>query len=257
MSSYQCCPGHREQYYDLLLKHLEETKEFRKQIYDRVNIANVRRILEIGCRMGYLTKEIREFSNAQITAIDSDHKILAEAMDRVSGVEFYRETGEKLSMRDESFDIIISHYLFMWADKPFGSLMELVRVCKPNGYVIAIAEPDIKAWIEDPDLGFEDYQYEVVRKLQGNPEIGRKLYALFTSAGLETDIYVNVHIWEEKSMKDFVLKGWQIVQDEGILTPEECQAKIEKELEIIESHLRFLAIPTITAVGRKKAKKQE
>lgn len=251
MSDPKCCPGIKEEYYDLLLRHLEETKDFRKKIYDLVGIADVRRVLEVGCRMGYITQEIREISSAQITAIDSDHKILAEAMENVQGVEFYRETGEKLSMRDNSFDIVISHYLFMWTEKPFGSLMELVRVCKPGGYIIALAEPDVKAWIEDPDLGFEDYQYEVIKNIGGNPEIGRKLYALFTSAGLETDMYVNVHVWEEEAMRDFVTNGWQIVREEGIISAEEYEEKIQKELEIIKNHLRFLAIPTITAVGKK------
>ncbi|MCG3260801.1 MAG: class I SAM-dependent methyltransferase, partial [Candidatus Heimdallarchaeota archaeon] len=124
---------HPLHYYEEFLREIEYTKEFRKKIYEKVGLKNARRVLEVECRQGIISQELRNETKAQITAIDPDHINIANASEKIKGIEFYREVADKLSMRDDSFDIVFCHYYFIWKPKPFGVLMELKRVVKEGG----------------------------------------------------------------------------------------------------------------------------
>ncbi|MHA1259961.1 MAG: class I SAM-dependent methyltransferase, partial [Candidatus Heimdallarchaeaceae archaeon] len=155
--STKFCPDHSPEYYEVFLRELEPTYEFRRKIYDEIGLKNARRVLEVGSRIGIISQELRNETEAQITAVDSNHLHIAEASENVEGIEFYKVDAEKLPMRDESFDIVICHYFFLWLTKPFKTLIELKRVCKKGGYIVDLAEPDYKAWIENPDLELGKY----------------------------------------------------------------------------------------------------
>ena len=245
------CPDHSPEYYEEFLREMEYTKSFRKKIYEEIGLKNARRVLEVGCRQGYLSKEIREETEAQITAIDSNHVNIADASELVKGVEFYRETADKLSMRDESFDIVLCHYFFLWKPKPFGSLMELKRVCKKGGYVVALAEPDYLGWIENPNLGLGENHKKTIEMQGGDPSTGRKLLSVFSSGGLETSIHVNTRIWPQDELEGCIEKEWTNIFNQGLISEEEYKAKIEEEKKIIADKLRVVALPIFTAVGKK------
>ncbi|MCG3216418.1 MAG: class I SAM-dependent methyltransferase [Candidatus Heimdallarchaeota archaeon] len=107
-------PDHSPEYYEHFLREMESTRSFRKKIYNKIGLKSARRILEVGCRQGILSQEFRNETEAQITASDSDHINIADASERVKCVEFFRESADKLSMRDESYDIVFCHYFFIW-----------------------------------------------------------------------------------------------------------------------------------------------
>jgi len=251
MTGEKFCPDKCPAYYRLFITHLDASKDFRADIYDLIKLKNVRRILEVGTKIGYIAKEIREIAAGQITAIDSDHVLLAEAMENVEGVEFFRETGTKLSMRNNSFDIVLNHFYFMWFPKSFGVLMELVRVCKKGGYIVALSEPDLGGWIEYPDNNLGKYHQEAILKSGGIPDIGRRLYAIFSSAGLKTQIFTFLQFWEPTKLKQYVLQSWDLLLEEGIINKDEYNERIEKEREYIENNIRIVAIPIFAAIGQK------
>ena len=245
------CPEHSQQYYEEFLREIKHSREFRKKIYNEIGLKDARRVLEVGCRSGVISKELREFTEAQITAIDSDHLAIAEASSNIKGVEFFRDTEEKLSMRDESFDIVICHYFFLWRTKPFGLLMELKRVCKTGGYVVALAEPDYSGWIEHPNLELGKYHRESLKGQGANHSVGRSLLSLFSSGGLETSVYVNARIWTKEELEECIEKEWQNVLDEGFISEEEYLVKIEEEKRIIAENLRIIVLPFFSAIGKK------
>ncbi len=245
------CPEHSQQYYKEFLREINNSLEFRKKIYDQIGLKDVRRVLEVGCRNGIITKELREHTEAQITAIDSDHLAIAEASSNIKGVEFFRDTEEKLSMRDESFDIVVCHYFFLWRTKPFGLLMELKRVCKTGGYIVALAEPDYSGWIEHPNLELGKYHEETLKDQGANPSIGRSLLSLFSSGGLETSVYVNARIWTKEELENCIENEWKNVLDKGLISEEEYNNKIEEEKRHIDENLRVIALPFFSAIGKK------
>jgi len=241
------CPS----YYQLFLSHLDASKEFRERIYKYIELENARRILEVGTRVGYIAKEIRNKASGQITAIDSNHMLLAEAMENVDGVEFFRETGTKLSMRNNSFDIVMNHFYFIWFPKSFSVLMELVRVCKKGGFVVALTEPDLGGWIEYPENYLGKYHLQTIEKNGGLPDIGRRLYAIFTSAGLKTQIFTFLQFLGPNKLKDYVSQSWKFLFEQKVITEEEYSHRLEKEMEYIENNIRIIAVPIFAAVGKK------
>ncbi len=245
------CPDQCPHYYKEFLREIDFGQSFRKGVYKEIGLKNARRILEVGCRTGIISHEIRKESDAQITAIDSDHMNIAEASERVQGVEFYRETADKLSMRDEIFDIVLCHYLFLWKPKPFGTLMEMKRVLKKGGYIVALAEPDYGAWIEHPDLGLGKRHMEALFNQGANPQIGRGLLSIFSSGGLDTKVFVNSRIWGQEELEGHIADEWFNIQKEGLISEEEYNAKIEEEKKVIENNLRIISLPIFTAIGKK------
>ena len=245
------CPDHSPEYYEEFLREIEYTKEFRKKIYEEVGLKGARRVLEVGCRQGVISQELRDATEAQITAIDSDHINIADASQRIKGVEFFREAADKLSMRDDSFDIVFCHYFFLWKPKPFGVLMELKRVVKEGGYIVALAEPDYLGWIENPDLGLGKNHMKAIKEQGGNPAVGRRLLSIFSSGGMDTSIHINTRIWTHEELEGCIEHEWQNVFEQGLITEEEFKAKVEEEKKIISEKLRVVALPVFSAIGKK------
>lgn len=245
------CPDECPHYYEEFIREINFSRPFRKKIYDSINLKNAKRILEVGSRIGIISQELREFSDAQITAIDADHLMIAEASEKVKGVEFFRQNEDKLSMRDESYDIVLCHYFFMWKPKPFASLMELIRVCKKGGYVVALAEPDYGGWIEHPNLRLGEYHQKAIMQHGGNPQVGRTLQSIFSSAGLETKNYINTRIWEREELENNIANEWFNIRKENLITEEEYKTKVEEENKIIEDDLRIIALPIFTTIGKR------
>ncbi|NPD88362.1 MAG: methyltransferase domain-containing protein [Asgard group archaeon] len=245
------CPDKCPHYYEEFVKEIHFSRSFRKQIYETIELKKAKRILEIGSRIGIISQELREFSDAQITAIDADHLMIAEASDRVKGVEFFRSSEDKLTMRDESFDAVICHYFFIWKPKPFASLMEMIRVCKKGGYIVALAEPDYGGWIEHPNLGLGEYHQKAIKQHGGNPNFGRSLQSIFSSAGLETKKHINSRIWDKEELENNIANEWFNIKKENLITDDEYNSKVEKELKLIQDNLRIIALPIFTAIGKK------
>jgi len=251
------CPDHSPEYYEAFIRELEHTTKFREEIYEKVGLKTARRILEVGFRQGWITEEIRKNTKAQITAIDPDHINVADAAEKIKGVEFYRDAADKLSMNDQSFDVVFCHYFFIWKSHPFKALMELRRVCKKGGYIVALAEPDYSGWIEHPELELGKYFYKAIEKEGGYPTIGKRLLSIFSSAGLETTIFVNSRIWTSEEIENCIENDWNVILQEGLINEEQYNEKIEQEQAIMKNKLRVIAFPVFTAIGKNVVLKEE
>ena len=86
------------------------TEMFRTQIYRRINLLKAKKILDVGCGTGVITREIRKKCSAKITAIDIDPDMIKFAKKRVSNVDFRVENVEELSDKKGSFDIVLFHH---------------------------------------------------------------------------------------------------------------------------------------------------
>ncbi len=230
------------------------TKGFRNQIYREIGLKNARRILEVGCGTGIISKELREKTSAQITAIDRDRLLIAHAQENIDEVEFYRMSVEELSFRDETFDVVICNYFFLWLDEPFKALIEMIRVCKVGGYVVALGEPDYGGWLEYPELELGKKHYSSLKKQGANPEIGRILLPLFESTNLNTKVNVIAQIWSKEELKEQIENEWKLVLEAEEITQEEYEEKIKKEFKAIDDNMRLIFLPLFTAIGKKEKK---
>lgn len=227
------------------------TKGFRNNIYRQIGLLNEKRILEVGCGTGVITREIRRKCSAKITAIDSDSLMIEKAKTEVENVNFLVESAASMTAKSASYDIVFSHYFFLWLPKPSDVLHEMVRVCKKGGYVIALAEPDYGGWIENPELRLGKYHVESLKEQGANPFIGRQLLDLFQSANLETSISVVAQTWSRKHLTENIEEEWRRVLETSKISEKEFTDIIKKEKELIKKNIRMIFIPIFTAVGRK------
>ncbi len=86
--------------------------------------APVRRILEVGCGAGALTRQLRAlFPEAAFTAIDFSKGMIDEARRNAPGVRFICCDGETYADRTAApFDLIVSNATVQWFSDPAGAL---------------------------------------------------------------------------------------------------------------------------------------
>ena len=92
-----------------------------------------------------------------------------------------------LPFADQSFDVVLCHFLLLWLKTPVVALKEMARVCMPGGAVLALAEPDHDSRIDSP-LELEKLgrlQTHGLKEQGANTRAGRQLSGWFIQAGLE------------------------------------------------------------------------
>jgi ubiquinone/menaquinone biosynthesis C-methylase UbiE len=99
------------------------------------------KILEIGCGAGSATQFLAAACpKAEITAVDISEPYLELAKSRIPAVKFAHGLGENLSYDDESFDVVVSVFLFHELPKAIRQkvLLESARVLKKNGLLVIV-----------------------------------------------------------------------------------------------------------------------
>lgn len=247
--------------HELHQRYLLQTKwtlENRHRLYSLARLDSASRVLEVGSGTGAITHELNAIHSVSAYGIDIDPQVVAfaHAIDKPS--QYVIGDGGTLPYPDGCFDISLCHFLLLWVRKPLQVLTQMRRVTKPEGAILALAEPDYGGRIDYPeDLELVgDLQAEGLRRQGADPLMGRKLRMLFTEVDLE-----NIHVG--------VLGGqWHGIPDEMTIDSE-IQALIRDvagyvtDLELDEfisanqvawsrGH-RLLFVPTFYACGWKPA----
>ena len=131
----------------------------------------------------------------------------------------------------------------------------MVRVTKPGGWILALAEPDYGGRIDFPR------ELEIIGQAQiqalldqgANPYLGRTLRALFHSAQL-TEIRAGLlgGEWQGSLNEDQLVSEWEtLAQDLSDLLPaDEIERFRRIDHEAWEMGTRILFVPTFYAAGR-------
>jgi protein-L-isoaspartate O-methyltransferase len=156
-------------------------------------------VLEAGCGVGAQTKIIAAKNpDSRFLSIDISEESLKTAKDTIvslgiHNVEFKQSDIYNLPFKDETFDSVIVCFVLEHLHKPVQALMELKRVLKKGGTMIAI-EGDHGSTFFYPDSKYAhlaiDCQIQLQKQSGGNSNIGRELFPLFKSIGL-SDISVS------------------------------------------------------------------
>ena len=94
----------------------EESREYRHMVYNKVDIQNKKRILDVGCGTGAVTKDIASLTNGKITAIDIDEKKLEIAKKYLKdekNVELMLADVQDLPFADNTFDLVVFNILLI------------------------------------------------------------------------------------------------------------------------------------------------
>ncbi len=111
--------------------------KWREMLWSKVEGSD---ILEIGVGTG---KNFPHYlKDAEITAIDFSEKMLSRAREkaRKQGVQvgLQQMDVQNLEFEDNTFDTVVASFVFCSVPDPIRGLMEVKRVCKPEGKVLLL-----------------------------------------------------------------------------------------------------------------------
>jgi SAM-dependent methyltransferase len=223
----------------------------RRYIFDRIGVQPSQRILEVGCGSGAVLESLAKDGFSNSIGLDVDYAALRLALPE----SVANANALPVPFTRSSFDISLCHFLLLWVSDPLKVLKEMVRIAKPGGWVIALAEPDYGGRVDFPD---ELKQLGEVQSLalQGHGAdvyIGRKLKTLFADCGLE-----NIHSgiisaeWEHGfNQAEFDLE-WSVFRKdlEGRVPSEELEKYYRVDLDASRQGKRVLFVPIFYAFGQ-------
>jgi ubiquinone/menaquinone biosynthesis C-methylase UbiE len=170
-------------FYDPIVKLLGGDAA-RKTLVEQADLRAGQRVLEVGCGTGTLVLMIkREHKNAEVVGIDPDPKALKRARDKAArsglSVQFDQGFGDQLPYPDESFDRVLSSFMFhhLPAAEKDKFLAQVRRVLKRGGsfHLLDFEETGKHGWFA--------HLLHAHHRLEDNTR--ERVIALVKGAGLE------------------------------------------------------------------------
>ncbi len=160
------------------------TRPLRSYLFERAGLERARRVLEVGCGTGAILEDLE--TPATVFGLDLDLARLGQAKVHAARAALACADGLHLPFPDGTFDICFCHFLLLWLGQPLEALLEMHRVTRPGGYILALAEPDYADRLDEPSelapLG--RFQADSLRSQGAQPDLGKRLATLFRQAGL-------------------------------------------------------------------------
>jgi len=231
------------------------TRQTRRWLYQQAGLEQASAVLEVGCGSGVIVGELAESSTARVVGLDVDARFLDLAQQHTRRMALVRGDALDLPFADATFDIVVCHYLLLWLSDAARGVQEMARVARRSGCVLACADPDYGGRLDHPPelakLG--QLQAKALRQQGADPEIGRRLGALFTAAGLATTVGTMAGQWTVPATPDASFEAeWTMRAHDlaGMLSPEELQRLYELDQQALLNGQRTLFVPTLYALGR-------
>jgi SAM-dependent methyltransferase len=97
-----------------------------------------RDILEVGASRGDRLAALHDRYRANVTAVDPSAKAVADGKVLFPAIQFFIATARSLPLADESYDLVITSFVFHWIDRKslLASAAEIDRVLLPGGYLV-------------------------------------------------------------------------------------------------------------------------
>lgn len=174
------------------MEGLMEWRSFRKWrslVWEIVG-PEAKEILEVGVGTGknlpYYPREV------QVTAIDLSGRMLARARQRAEqlglNIELLHMDAQALAFADESFDVVVSTFVFCSVPNPVLGLLEIKRVLRPGGRAVLLEHMRPRS----PWLGkLFDLLNPLTMRLSG-ANINRRTVENIRKAGLEIESIKNL-----------------------------------------------------------------
>lgn len=244
-----------------LKEQADYTKEYRHNLYTKVDIKNKMNILDVGCGTGAITADIASLTKGCITGIDIDGEPLERAKKAVHGlpVTLVNADVQYLPFMDETFDLVVFSVVLMYVKNQQKAVNEMARVTCKDGIVLATMEPDYAGELHYPESEADLLFKKRLKEAGADLYTGRKLRALFSRAGLKTEIGIYAEILDNvnkdtaEQLKEFQDYFWSVEKDLRSYgwTDNQIEKYKQEQVELIENNVIFGFVPTFYAIGRK------
>lgn len=145
------------------------------------------RVLDIGSGTGEQARLLEETVGSQVTGVDPNPGMRAEAQRRAPRAKFVDGNAYALPFDDASFDAVTCERVFQHLDHPERATAEIARVLRPGGRAV-VTDTDWATAIIHP--GEPEIVRVMTESMQGgvvNPYAARRLPGQLTGAGLTVD----------------------------------------------------------------------
>ena len=245
------------------LKHqADDSKEYRHKLYEKVDLKNKRKILDVGCGTGAVTLDIALLTEGEVVGIDIDEEKLQEAervLSKISNIKLMKGDVLDLPFEDDSFDLVVFNIVLMHVKKQQEAVNEMARVVQKGGFVLGTLEPDYASLMTYPENPTVPLIIESLKERGADIYAGRKLKVLLNKAGLKTEVGMDtesnfVLVKDEKKYLDMFVKDFWLLDKllkKNKWTEEQIERYKEEEVKKIKRGLSFHFIPCFYAIGRK------
>jgi ubiquinone/menaquinone biosynthesis C-methylase UbiE len=233
------------------LQQANWTRDLRAYLFEKAGLTHAGRVLEVGCGTGAILAEVS--TSASLYGLDLDPSALAECRIHAPAVHLTHGDALSLPYQDASFDITYCHFLLLWVKDPSQALWEMKRVTKPNGNILALAEPDYTNRIDKPDelAALGKWQTDALKRQGADPAFGARLAESFYEAGIQ--LIETGPIQGQELMRDAEEREqeWAVIESDlaGFVPAQEIQRMKVLDLQAWAGNVRVLQVPTYFAWG--------
>ncbi len=235
------------------------TSDLRAYLFDKTNLTQAHRVLEVGCGTGAVLSTLQTSASSSRTmslhGLDFDAAVLNEAQFHAPTAFSTRGDAHSLPYSSQSFDITYCHFLLLWVNDPLQALIEMKRVTKSNGYVLALAEPDYTARTDRLDELAElgRLQNKSLQRQGADIGLGARLADLFFRAGINI---IETGVIQSRENDALSSEEWQ--NEWAVIESDLAESVTKKEIarlkkldqEARKRETRVLNVPTYFAWGQ-------
>ena len=228
------------------------THDLRAYLFEKAGLSHARRVVEVGCGTGAILQGLTR--TASLHGLDINSTALKECQIHAPGAALVQGNALSLPYPNETFDITYCHFLLLWVRDPYQALLEIKRVTRPGGHVIAFAEPDYSHRVDKPNelVPLGKWQAESLRRQGADPGFGARLAESFFEAGInirETGTIQGVD--KEPTPEEWRIE-WSVIESDlaGIVPDADIQKMKTLDQQARAQGKRILHVPTYFAWGQ-------
>lgn len=228
------------------------TYDLRAYLFDKAGLKHASRVLEVGCGTGAILSEID--SSASRHGLDLSRAALTEARFHAPNATLVHADALSLPYADYTFDITFCHFLLLWVRNPLTAVREMARVTRPQGHVLALAEPDYSQRVDRPEslalLG--KWQADALRAQGADPSFGARLAETFARAGIEVIETGTIQRSGKDASREEREKEWAVLEADlaASVSGEDIHKMKLLDEQAWERGERVLFVPTYFVWGR-------
>ena len=233
------------------IQQAQWTRELRTYLFKKAGLGEASRVLEVGCGTGAILSELPD--QIALHGLDIDAIALGQCQVHAPNASVVRGNALGLPYPSEIFDIVYCHYLLLWVTDPLQALREMKRVAKTAGHIIAFAEPDYTARLDQPRelVPLGEWQTESLRRQGADPGLGALLADLFFRAGIEISETGTIQMAVQEPSPDEWEIEWAVIESDlaGSIPQAEIQKMKRLDQQARARRERVLSVPTYFAWG--------